>query len=531
MQRNIPFIQGINIVFWGITVVLLLCILILPFLEFDRQYNITGNISFRAISLLTDSSLRAALMNSVLLSLISSLFAVLCGSVVTSALKKRSVLLLGGLLAVYSINPVARALSYFTLFQVYTPIYRISEQIFGARFSMTILLPALILSMHYLPIYLMRSLFILKQKEAEGTQYNAWHRMLFLSIPPWVKGFPISFALFFLLTFFDYWVIQVISGNTVLYWTPLFIQKALQSRAINEAALMIGAGLIITVGAYLVAVAASFLVRMFLRTLRPLSFTRIPSLPNLGKIFQHSISIGISIFLLWPLMNMILRLIPLILSGKSIPLTPGAIRAIILMALLGIAVGILSTGIGLFLSAVFQTSPGRYRWWLPALYVLALVPEAAYVLWSLLMTGSGLLHGNPWWLLFLMLSFSIPISFFLWESLWGEVEQLKLWLLGAAMKNSLTGNMKLALAEWKKSAGIIFLVILWMTIDNVFITDFAAGPKWKTLSAVIFDATKRGFSDSEFITSVVSAACVFGFFVIVLAIGHYAKKTREKTND
>ncbi len=522
MQRNVLFIHGTNLIFWAITIALLLCIIALPFLEFDRQYNLTGNISFKALSLLFDSSLRAALFNSVLLSIISSLFAVLCGSIVTSALKKRSILLLGGLLAVYSINPVARALSYFTLFQVYTPIYSIAEFIFGSRFSLTILLPALILGMHYLPIYLMRSLFVLKQKEAAGAAYNPWHRMLFISLPPWVKGFPISFALFFLLTFFDYWVIQVISGNTVLYWTPLFVQKALQSREMNEAALMIGAGLIITLGAYGAAVLASSLTRMFLRTLRPLSFVSLPAARagrNIGTALRKIISCIVVVFLVWPLINMLLRLSTLAMQGNSIPFTPGADRAIMLMAFLGIAVGILSTILGLILSAVFQTSTSRYKWWLPAMYVLALVPEAAYVLLSLLITGSGVLRGNPWWLLFLMLSFSIPISFFLWESLWGEAEQRKLWLLGAAMKNTLGSNTALALQEWQKSAGIIFLVIVWLTIDNVFITDFAAGPKWKTLSAVIFDTTKRGFSDSEFITSALAAACVFGFFVIVITLG------------
>jgi hypothetical protein len=163
---------------------------------------------------------------------------------------------------------------------------------------------------------------------------------------------------------------------------------------------------------------------------------------------------------------------------------------------------------GFALSVVFQEHPRKRGWWLPALYFLALVPEAAYVLFSLVVTGSGLLKGNLLWLLFLMTSFSVPISFFLWESLWGNRERQKLWMIGSALLRNPLQAICLAGREWKRQAAIAFVVVFWLTTDNVFITDFAAGPKWKPLSSVVFNATKRGFSDAEILSSFLGMLCV-----------------------
>jgi hypothetical protein len=183
---------------------------------------------------------------------------------------------------------------------------------------------------------------------------------------------------------------------------------------------------------------------------------------------------------------------------------------------LGAATAGLSVGGGFALSVVFQEHPQKRTWWLPALYFLALVPEAAYVLFSLVVTGSGILKGNILWLLFLMTSFSIPISFFLWESLWGDRERQKLWMIGSALLRQPAQAITLAGREWKRQAAIAFVVVFWLTTDNVFITDFAAGPKWKPLSAVVFNATKRGFSDAELLSSFLGMLAILGVIGAVM---------------
>ena len=269
------------------------------------------------------------------------------------------------------------------------------------------------------------------------------------------------------------------------------------------------------------------IVRFAWRTIRPLWF--IPkNKKNSSSVLDSFRYIGftiVGIFLTWPAISVLIRLMKIMSSGHTITFTQGVDRAILVMILLGIAVAAISTVGGLILSAVFQTNRRKYRWWLPALILLALVPEAAYVLLSLFITGSGIIRGNPYWLFFLLASFSIPMSFFLWESVWGEQEQLKLLLLGTAMKSRAEHSTRLALQEWKSWSGIIFLVMFWLTIDNVFITDFAAGPKWKPLSSVIFNATKRGFSEAEFFSTVFSAAIILICFIAVLALARLRRKS------
>ena len=524
MRINVLLVQALNLIFWMLTVLLLLCIVVVPFLAIDENFNIAPTLSLATALATWDASLLSALWNSVVLSVIASLFAILCGSIVSNWTTRKPVWLLCLFLAVYSINPVARALSYFDLFQIYTPLYDWSALVFGTRFSTTILLPALILGIHYFPIYLMRSVFVLPHGE-RARDLPPLLRTMFEDIPVWVRGFPISFALFFLLTFFDYWVIQVISGNTVLYWTPLFVQKALQARAVSQAALMIGIGLLVTFCSYLVAWVLSSTLRAIWRTIRPLWFASLPQSSALSRQIRRLLAALVLLFLCWPLLGTLLKLALYLFDGTGILLMGDTGRAILVTLLLGCIVGAISATLGLILSAMFRQNMQRFRWWLPSLYVLALVPEAAFVLFSVLVTGSGVLRGNLLWLGFLMASFSIPISFFLWESLWGEREVRKLWLLGTAMQQRMTEGAQLALREWKTQWGIVFIVIFWLTVDNVFITDFAGGPKWKPLSVVIFNATKRGFSREEFFSSVTGSIVVLGCIVAAVLLSRRRRNT------
>ena len=514
MRRPLAAIQALNGSFWLLSIALFALILVVPFLQIDRNFNITPSLSLTGVTSTWDSALLSALWNSVVLSVIASLFAIFCGSAVQRIIDRKPRWMLMLIIAVYAVNPVARALSYFDLFQIYTPVYDWSVAFLGRRFATTILLPAVILGIHYFPIYLMRNLFVLKKHNIPHG-LPPLYETLFDDIPLWVRGFPISFALFFLLTFFDYWVIQVISGNTVLYWTPLFIQKGFQARAVSEAALMIVIGLLVTAAAYLAALCLSTVIRMLLRALRPLWFKRFCGVPEKVRWIGNALACVILCFLAWPCINTILMLIIIAREG-TFTLIQDTGRAISVMAILGIGIGAISATGGLLLSAVFQENAQRFRWWLPALYFLALVPEAAYVLFSLFVTGSGLLRGNPLWMALLMLSFSVPISFFLWESLWGSSERQKLWLLGVAMQKHPLAALGTAYREWRKQWGVVFIVLFWLTIDNVFITDFAAGPKWKPLAAVVFNATKRGFSSDEFLSSFLGTLTVIGVILATL---------------
>jgi ABC-type Fe3+ transport system permease subunit len=524
MRKTSAIFDGVNIIFWALSILLLLVMVVVPFLQIDRNFNISPSFSLSGVIATWDTSLLSALWNSVVLSVIASLFAIACGGLLGRFIEKRPLWLFALMIAVYSINPVARALSYFDLFQLYTPFYDWTILLLGRRFATTIILPALILGMHYLPIYLMRNLFVLKKS---NTAHNLppFLETLFDDIPLWVRGFPISFALFFLLTFFDYWVIQVISGNTVLYWTPLFVQKGFQARAVSEAALMIVIGLLATLVAYIAALFVSTVLQRILRMLRPLHFAHIKGQSKMIEMLGAICSWIALLFASWPLLATVIKLILILRAGEQIDVVTNTDRGIIVMLLLGVGMGIVSATLGLLLSAVFQERPRGRRWWMPPLYFLALVPEAAYVLFSLFVTGAGLVHANIFWLFFLMASFSVPMSFFLWESLWGDIEKQKLWLVGAALSTQTSRTLMTMLREWSKPWAVVFIVMFWMTIDNVFITDFAGGPQWKPLSAVIFNATKRGFSSDEFFSSVAGTLSVFAVIAATLLL---SRKSREQ---
>lgn len=522
MRKTSAALDGLSIVFWIVSLLLLLVMVVVPFLQIDRNFGVHPSFSLTGVIASWDTSLVSALWNSVVLSVIASLFAIACGGLLGRFIEKKPLWLFALMIAVYSVNPVARALSYFDLFQIYTNFYDWAIWMMGRRFATTIVLPALILGMHYLPIYLMRNLFVLKKT---NTAHNLppFLEALFDDIPLWVRGFPISFALFFLLTFFDYWVINVISGNTVLYWTPLFVQKGFEARAVSEAALMIVIGLGATCVAYVAALSASVIVQRLLRMLRPLWFAHIKGESRIANIIGLMLSWIALLFAGWPFFATVIKLILFLSEGESIDFVTNTGRGIVIMVVLGIAMGAVSATVALLLSAIFQERPRARRWWLPPLYFLALVPEAAYVLFSLFFTGAGLLHANPGWLFFLMASFSIPMSFFLWESLWGDIEKQKLWLVGAALSTKTGPTFATMMREWSRPWAVVFVVIFWMTIDNVFITDFAGGPRWKPLSAVIFNATKRGFSSDEFYSSVAGTICVLAVIGATLLLSKKQK--------
>lgn len=527
MRKITLSLQALTLSFWILSILLLAVIMVVPFLQIDRNFNVSPSFSLAGVVGTWDGALLSALWNSVILSVLASVFAVVCGGFLGEVIEKKPQWLFLLMIVVYAVNPVARALSYFDLFQLYTPLYDWSNAVFGRKFSTTILLPSLILGIHYLPVYLMRNLFILKKRDT-AHDLPPVLETVFDDIPVWARGFPISFALFFLLTFFDYWVINVISGNTVLYWTPLFVQKGFEARAVSQAALMIVIGLLVTVGAYLVALLVSMAIRWAIRQLRPLWFAGMRGSSRIMKTLGRILAGVTVVFVSWPLIGMVTDLVLLLLKGSSLEPIPGTGRGLFVMLALGLSMALTSATLGLILSAVYQEYPRRYRWWLPALYILALMPEAAYVLFSLFVTGAGILRGNPLWLFLLMASFSVPIAFFLWESLWGESEKQKLWMLGAALNRQPELAFKTAFREWQRPWGIVFVIVFWLTIDNVFITDFSAGPTWKPLSAVIFNATKRGFSDAEFVTSLIGTVCVLAVIGVTLALC-YRKKHLKNT--
>jgi ABC-type Fe3+ transport system permease subunit len=527
MRKTIATANAISIAFWVLSILLLAVMIAVPFLQIDKSFNVSPSFSLAKVIATWDSSLLSALINSVVLSVVASLFAIACGGLLGRFIERKPIWLFGLMIAVYSINPVARALSYFDLFQLYTPFYDWSIALLGRRSATTIILPALILGMHYLPIYLMRNLFVLK-KTNTAHDLPPFLETLFDDIPLWVRGFPISFALFFLLTFFDYWVIRVISGNTVLYWTPLFVQKGFEARSVSEAALMIVIGLVATLLAYLGALVVSIGIQKLLRMLRPLRFAHIKGESQLLAMIDLILSWVALIFAVWPIIATMIKLGIYIYHGEAIVFVPNISRGIVTMLLLGIGMGAVSATVAILLSAIYQERPRARQWWLPPLYFLALVPEAAYVLFSLFVTGSGALHANPTWLFFLMASFSIPMSFFLWESLWGDIEKQKLWLVGAALGKKPAAAAMTMIREWSRPWAIVFVVIFWMTIDNVFITDFAGGPQWKPLSAVIFNATKRGFSSDEFYSSVAGTVSVLAIIGLALILSSKGRLSEEK---
>ncbi len=502
--------HSLNALLLFLAVLIALTMTIIPFLTIDRNFHISPELSLRNLFASSDPVMLEAVRNSVTLSCIASLFAIAYGSILTTLLERWTKIIAVGIVIVYSINPVVRALSYSDLFVLKTPVQNLFNALFGQWAGQMIILPALILGIHYLPIYLLRFLFVIRKQHVTH-RLSGILDLAFVTIPSFLRGLPIAFALFFLLTFFDYWVIQVISGGKALYWSQMFEQKAFVARDIGQAGMLIVIGLVLTVAAYAGMLLLCSIIKRLWRTLRPLTIAKM-HLPSGGRI-TDALSILLLLLLAWPAFFTILELFKTDWNHGNLRLMDGGLRAIGLTLVLSSGVAVASTLLSFAFSAWMQERPTSTRWWLPGLYFLALVPEAAYVLFSLSVTGLGLLKGSGFWLFVLMTSFTAPMSFFLWESLWDETEKRKLWLVAASMRGGFFATLPLALREWRHFFALTFIVNLWLTIDNVFITNFAAGPKWKPLSAVIFTATKRGFSEQEFLTS------TLGSVTILLLIG------------
>lgn len=518
-------LQIVAVLLWVLTAMIGCVMLILPFLTVDRNFVVTPELSLGNFIASWDPVMVTAIINSVALSVIASVVAIVCGGMLTRIMSRFPVWVGIGLVLVYCVNPITRALSFNTLFTINTPIGQWMNVVFGEWFAQQILLPAIILGAHYLPIYLMRFLFVIRKPTASHTLKGILDTV-FVSVPSFVRGFPISFAIFFLLTFFDYWVIQVISGGKALYWSQMFEQKAFVARDVGQAGMLIILGLAITVAAYVAAVLVCEAVRVAWKKIRPLavSAVRLPS----GKRTGDALSILTLLFFTWPVTYSVIRLVSILFTGESWRLLDGGMRSVFLTLILSCAIAVVSTILSLVFSTYYREHPRRKRWWLPALYFLALVPEAGYVLFSLCVTGLGVLQASPAWLFLLMTSFSMPMSFFLWESLWGEAEERKLWTLASAMRGDVTKSLLLALREWKRFVGITFIINLWLTVDNVFITNFAAGPKWKPLSAVMFSATKRGFQDDKFLTGSLGSLVMLLVIAAIVWFGWRSKEDRTQ---
>ncbi len=487
--------------------------LLVPFLSIDRQFNITWEVSLSNVYTSFDPVMMDAIWNSILLSSLASLTAILGGTSIVRLMKRWPLAIGACLLLIYTVNPITRAWSFGELFRYYTSLGVWMEWLLGEWTAQMIVIPSLILGAHYLPMYLLRFLFVIRKPTVSHTLTGLFD-ILFVTLPSFLRGLPISFSLFFLLTFFDYWVIQVMSGGKALYWSQMFEQKAFVARDIGQAGTLIILGLLLTVGAYLFMTLITRFLLFLLTFIRPLSLKRFAHY-RIPEVVTRFCDVSLLALLAWPVMFSVLRLLRINWAQSNL-LIDGGGRAIVLTLLLSSIIASLSTLFAFLLSTFFREQSARTRWWLCALYFLALVPEAAYVLFSLCVTGSGLLKGSPWWLALLMISFTAPMSFFLFESLWGESEIRKLWMLAPSLTARFGRSLLLAFSEWKRFFLLTFAINLWMTTDNVFITNFAAGPKWKPLSATIFTATKRGFSDAEFFTGCLGSLSVLLLIALLL---------------
>lgn len=520
MRQRRPFsidtaLHGVNVVGTALSILIALCMFLVPFLLIDRNFHITPGLSLANAMQAFDPLMIDAIRNSVLLSILASLFAISCGALITRCIT-RFPLILVGLVLVYAVNPVTRAVSYAELFTITLPIQQMATTLFGEWPAQMILLPSLILGTQYMPVYLMRFLFVIRKERVTDDLRGLLH-FTFASVPSFLRGMPISFSIFFLLTFFDYWVIQTIGGGKALYWSQMFEQKAFVARDIGQAGMLIILGLALTVLVYILTLLLCTMLRRLLAHVRPLRIARI-RLPSL-RIVGILCTAAVCLFFSWPLLYSVIRFGAILRHDASFVLMNAAARSIGLTILLSSLIALCSTLGAFVLSVFFRNRPRICRWWLPSLYFLALVPEAAYVLFSLTVTGSGLLKASPLWLFFLMTSFTMPMSFFLFESLWGETEERKLLTIVAAMRGSFLPSLSAALREWRRFFALTFVVNLWMTVDNVFITNFAAGPKWKPLSATIFTATKRGFQDAEFLTGSLGSLSILAVACIALLAG------------
>jgi hypothetical protein len=476
----------------------------------DNFYNLTFfKFDF---DILRDSDTWVALLNSTLVSLVSTILAVI-------------VLLVFG---PYVINGSYRAILVFALPYMVNPAYRAavySELYDGsvtklnlhpADLANDIFVPGVVLAFQYLPVLIiLLRLGSTQSRQADIPKCSSALAILEV-IPSALRLGPMLIALLYLLTLFDSWVVVVVAGNRRLYWGPMVLQQAYQARDIPGASQLVIIGLISVVISYLALWSVSVLCFWLLQR-SSLGFIdrlrRNRRFLPVWMLFRRSLplaSIPLVVLLYYPVGKSLVYG----LRGLEFEKIVGSriLSDVFDTAFLGMSVASLAVVLGL----VVMLSSYRFPkiWFATA--ILALAPEPMFLLMGICSTNRGLVSPGFLLLLVIMLSYSAAICGHLFrDSLAAEPSRLS--LLRVVSVNHILTAVRLITREFLSVCAITWCFIYWFTLEEVLIASTLSGPRLGVVSAKIYAEAKRGISPEGEAT--VLALMILN--VIVLAVGSW----------
>jgi hypothetical protein len=133
----------------------------------------------------------------------------------------------------------------------------------------------------------------------------------------------------------------------------------------------------------------------------------------------------------------------------------------------------------------------RRPWIYASLVIVALAPEASFLLVCVLFLRLGVLSAGLSPLLLTMLGFGAAISALLLESLnsppdFGKLRAIRLGLISTPLKSLSAG-----LREFLPRLVAISILLYWMATENVALVSLLGGAGWSTVSARVYDGAKK----------------------------------------
>jgi ABC-type spermidine/putrescine transport system permease subunit I len=407
----------------------------------------------------------------------------------------------------YCVNPVFRVLAQFKLILYIESWLWLPTSVYVASYA----LPAMAIALNYLPVFLCLNMF----REWRGSPMAAlspFEQWIFVWLPVWLKRLPIEFALFFLLAFFDVWVVQLIGDNRLNFWGPLVVHRAFQARDVASASVMVCLGIVITVLIFFVIKMICRLLSRLLLSMSPLAVRRSLRSRHQGWL-QPSMRLlqGLILSLvLWPFLYLIIEAIYVYSNAANVEAWRERDRVSSTVILAWI-VGVLGSVVGFLLRSSRLTIK---RWWVKdlPLQALALAPEASFALPVLFIFQTKILKAGLSAIALSMLSYSIALGYLLWRSFAERKGEAKLRVVFYSMRRRLLKPLWIACLENRRLLVGVAALLFWFSAENVFLVSYLAGPEWQTISPRLLTGAMRGLDPAE-----VALSC-HGFIAVALGL-------------
>lgn len=494
--------RAISACLWLFALGVLITPVLFAVLESDSRYRLEPRLTGTALQLLREEATWQALWRSSLIAMAAIAVGIGVVAALLSLLRRhRWVALLA--VAFYSVDPTTRGIAYRALFEDIGSLAVLSPT---ADFLRLFLAPTVALGCQYAPLFWFLRLF--------GQEQTVQHRNLpslaefvFVRIPGSFPRLPVEGALFFLLGLFDLWLVQLVTGSTVNLWGPLLIQRTLRGRDLAAGGLMTIVGLVVVLAFFLgMGLTCRLMGRLWLK-LRPLWFAGRVRLDRLLRSFESGAAYCGLLLIGWPLGYAFFRAIAGREGEASFFAPPeGAAWAIGVTIMLGLAGGFIgcNTGISMVLGRECRFV-GPTQLVIPSV-VLALAPEAAFLLLAAAGTVAGIVGPGAALAVTIILSFSIPIAYLCWSSYFSSPRlnrlELPIRLFG---KRPLAG-VRAASREFGPVGSGITALLFWLVSEDVVLLDFVGGPAWKPFAAVQYGLAQKGLVQAEYAWAVLATA-------------------------